>query len=32
VHALIYTGSLVSWTLLMGWLLELHWPDGVFGL
>jgi hypothetical protein len=29
-HALIYSGFLVSWTILMGWLLELHWPDGIF--
>jgi putative tricarboxylic transport membrane protein len=28
--ALIYTGSLVGWMIFMGWLLELHWPDGIF--
>jgi hypothetical protein len=32
LHALIYTGCLVSWTVFMGWLLELHWPDGVLGM
>jgi hypothetical protein len=28
-HALIYTGSVVGVTQLMGWLLSLHWPQGV---
>ena len=28
-HALIYTGCLVGVVQLMGWLLNLHWPQGV---
>jgi putative tricarboxylic transport membrane protein len=28
-HALLYTGSLVSVMISMGWLLELHWPEGL---
>jgi putative tricarboxylic transport membrane protein len=28
-HAVIYSGLLVSWMIFMGWLLELHWPDGI---
>jgi putative tricarboxylic transport membrane protein len=28
-HALIYTGSLVSMMIFMGWLLGLYWPEGI---
>jgi hypothetical protein len=28
-HALIYTGSLVSVMIFMGWLLGLYWPEGL---
>jgi len=28
-HALIYTGAVVGVTLLMSWLLNLYWPDGM---
>jgi hypothetical protein len=28
-HALIYTGCVVGVAQLMGWLLSLHWPQGI---
>jgi hypothetical protein len=29
LHALLYTGSIFGLAELLGWLLGLHWPQGV---